>query len=1053
MISNWFRSRAAAVCASLLLWSLASARQGHADQPLPLIDQEPFDRITLTPDQKCDPLLVFPLADEGTEVPANPKPVDTLRLRLIDYPDRAFETEFRFIAKIERFEEVLLAEAKSLVDRGAFEEAFTYYQKLQQDYPELAGLSAAVEDFLLRNAAAAFKESRLREAMGLLLELQHRNPQRRELQSAVQSIAAKLFQQDFDRQQYAQARSTMEWVQRQFPKQRLEPLVRRWQTELEGVAEQQSRVARTAISSADWRAARRAAQCADAARPNQPTIRGLLQEINDSYPVLVVGVWQTAPPSAKTVALEWSSRRIERLLCRPLVEQTGFGTDGGRYGSPWGAVEPAASGDSVRLRLDLPPTARNRLTAFDVSRRFLDRRFAEHSLAVREFAQVTVVDPLEIEFKLRHPTLRPEYWLTEPPSTTDDSTASVTWSQPYRRQATAEGPASQDYQANDDYLLTNPAMFREIQEIRFEDPGQLVRGLIDGELDVVARVHPADVRTLQRNRTVTTVNYASPTLHFLLPNFQRSLPAHRTLRRGLLYCLDRDAILTADVLSGANVNGARVLNGPFPCGASLDDPLAYAVDTQITTRSFDPLLGLTLYRLAASEVAAQDRARRPPTTENPEAESSPNGASEQPADGTPHVDPLRILYPDQARARVTVEAISRYWSAVGIPVATEALEEGRCLPHTASWDFCYVELVMTEPLYDVHRLLGELGLVPEVSPYLRLALRRVRLVQTGKRHDGNFTKSIGWPMRNCRSCPCGKCPKRWPIVRRCGGSRSDLSRCTKRSKVGGNDGAPPPCPHPHFSDKGLRMSHSDVIRLAVWSGPRNISTALMRAWGSRPDTIVCDEPLYAHYLSETGKHHPGREATLNVHDSDWRRVAEWLTGPLPSGKRISYQKHMAHHVLPSVGREWMAQLTSCFLIRHPRDMLISLSKQLPQLTIWDTGLPQQVELFERTTRETDSVPCVIDARDVLTAPEPMLRRWCDALQIDFDPQMLTWSAGPRDTDGAWGPFWYQEVYRTTAFAPPTRHTQELDRKYWPLLDELTPLYDRLYRHRLSVPAV
>lgn len=245
------------------------------------------------------------------------------------------------------------------------------------------------------------------------------------------------------------------------------------------------------------------------------------------------------------------------------------------------------------------------------------------------------------------------------------------------------------------------------------------------------------------------------------------------------------------------------------------------------------------------------------------------------------------------------------------------------------------------------------------------------------------------------------------------------------------------------------MTVSDVVRVAVWSGPRNISTALMRAWGSRPDTLVCDEPLYAHYLHVTGKPHPGRDATLAAHDTDWRRTASWLTGPLPAGKRIFYQKHMAHHLLPDVERDWIAQLHSCFLIRHPNEMLVSLSKHLPALTIWDTGLPQQVELFEQVRRRTGGVPCVLEARDVLTAPEAMLRRWCTALQVEFDSRMLSWAAGPRDTDGAWGPYWYQEVYRTTTFGRVDPRYEELDSRYASLLDELLPLYERLYQHRLT----
>src|SRR5256714_224645 len=139
---------------------------------------------------------------------------------------------------------------------------------------------------------------------------------------------------------------------------------------------------------------------------------------------------------------------------------------------------------------------------------------------------------------------------------------------------------------------------------------------------------------------------------------------------------------------------------------------------------------------------------------------------------------------------------------------------------------------------------------------------------------------------------------------------------------------------------------ANEVRIAMWSGPRNISTALMRSWGNRPDTVVCDEPLYAHYLLRTHAPHPGAAEVIACHESDWQKVVACLTGPIPDGKAIFYQKHMCHHLLPDIDRSWLDQVTNCFLIREPREMLNSLAKHLPNPTLEDTGLPQQVELFD-----------------------------------------------------------------------------------------------------------
>src|SRR4051812_20432340 len=146
----------------------------------------------------------------------------------------------------------------------------------------------------------------------------------------------------------------------------------------------------------------------------------------------------------------------------------------------------------------------------------------------------------------------------------------------------------------------------------------------------------------------------------------------------------------------------------------------------------------------------------------------------------------------------------------------------------------------------------------------------------------------------------------------------------------------------------------------MWSGPRNISTAMLRSWGNRPDTFVCDEPLYAHYLLRTGAPHPGAEEVIRWHETDWRQVVAWLTGDVPGGKAIFYQKHMTHHLLPEIDRGWLDRVRNAFLLRAPRAVLTSLARVLPEPRLEDTGLPQQLELFELVRRRTGRVPPVVD---------------------------------------------------------------------------------------------
>lgn len=240
-----------------------------------------------------------------------------------------------------------------------------------------------------------------------------------------------------------------------------------------------------------------------------------------------------------------------------------------------------------------------------------------------------------------------------------------------------------------------------------------------------------------------------------------------------------------------------------------------------------------------------------------------------------------------------------------------------------------------------------------------------------------------------------------------------------------------------------------TVRIAMWSGPRNLSTALMRAWENRADTTVLDEPLYAYYLAETGLDHPGRDAILAAGPIDGEEAIARCLAPLPTGSGISYQKHMTHHLLPGLDRSWLAQLRNVLLIRHPAEVLASYSRIRGEVTLDDIGLPQQVELASRAE-------LIIDAADFLTDPERYLRAICDHVGVAFDVRMLSWPPGGRDSDGSWAPYWYAAVEASTSFRSgrPPVDANEVVAKLDPALQDLaalaTPLYDELAAERLRL---
>jgi hypothetical protein len=239
-----------------------------------------------------------------------------------------------------------------------------------------------------------------------------------------------------------------------------------------------------------------------------------------------------------------------------------------------------------------------------------------------------------------------------------------------------------------------------------------------------------------------------------------------------------------------------------------------------------------------------------------------------------------------------------------------------------------------------------------------------------------------------------------------------------------------------------------MIRIAMWSGPRNISTAMMRSFENRPDTVVVDEPLYAHYLRVTGLEHPAREEILRAQSDDWRVVTEQLTGPVPGGRQVYYQKHMTHHLLPDIGREWLAQVSNAFLIRDPAAVVASYAKVRGEPTLEDLGFPQQLEIFHRTADRLGIAPPVLDAADVLAAPPAALTVLCERLGLPFDDRMLSWPSGPRPTDGVWSPHWYAAVEASTGFAAPRPEPAEVPARLLGLVERCRPAYDELAAHRL-----
>ena len=240
------------------------------------------------------------------------------------------------------------------------------------------------------------------------------------------------------------------------------------------------------------------------------------------------------------------------------------------------------------------------------------------------------------------------------------------------------------------------------------------------------------------------------------------------------------------------------------------------------------------------------------------------------------------------------------------------------------------------------------------------------------------------------------------------------------------------------------------VRIAMWSGPRNISTAMMRSFENRSDTVVVDEPFYAAFLAETGADHPMRDEVLASQPTRWRDVANALSGPTPNGAAVWYQKHMTHHMLPDFGLDWANGCRNAFLIRAPEAVLASYTLKRENVTLADIGVERQRELFERECDRLGAAPPVIDSADVLADPRAILGKLCAAIGIEFSDRMLNWPAGKRESDGVWAPVWYEAVERSTEFGPPRAPAEmkNVGDNLRRIADAARPHYERLAAFRL-----
>lgn len=240
------------------------------------------------------------------------------------------------------------------------------------------------------------------------------------------------------------------------------------------------------------------------------------------------------------------------------------------------------------------------------------------------------------------------------------------------------------------------------------------------------------------------------------------------------------------------------------------------------------------------------------------------------------------------------------------------------------------------------------------------------------------------------------------------------------------------------------------MNIAMWSGPRNLSTAMMVSFAQRHDCAVVDEPFYAAYLQATGLKHPMYQEVINDGEVDDKAVANFCMRSAPNNKNVFYQKHMTQHMIPQFDRRWMANVVNVFLIRDPLRVIASYNIKRENPKLADIGVVEQLEIFDQVCELTGEIPVVIDSADILLNPEVMLKKLCSAVGLTFDHRMLSWPKGPKSFDGIWAKHWYGSVWESTGFAPPNTSDPVIPESLQPLADEALKHFNKIKPHAISL---
>ena len=680
------------------------AQQGPPPQAgLELLQETPHDLLFFKPEAGGGWAKVELLDLPGRQMPTTSQ--GKLKIRVNGIAGTDLSVKWEDIERIDFWEQRLEREAVERIKAKDFTGAYPFVSILIRDYPERPNLRLLRSEFLLQDAAKRFRGGELEGTLAMLEELRRYDRQFKPqvVLGVIGQVTDKLMQRMLDNDELAAAQQLHARLEKDYRGTGLAS-IDTWDKKFTELATAERQKALAALEKKDYRSARQFSRRSLNIKPDLDGAADLVRRVDLEYPLVNVGVLQTATVTDPTRLENWASRRAGRLLYRIMFETQGVGPEGGEYEFIFGETEQSA--DRMRFSLFINPDRLapplDTVEGFRLADRLAARTDPEdptyYSAWAAALQSIELVGPQQVNCQLRRPSVLPAAMLQltvdgqwfggQPGEPTGD----------YRRDV-VEGDVVR-------YTLRgeprNETQIREIVEQRTESAADGVEMLLRGEVDVLDQLFPADAARLRGRQGIKVATYPLPSVHMLVPCSEHRFLADKTFRRGLLYSINRQDILAGELLEGLEVAGCQVLSGPFPAGLDQQDPLGYAYDREILARGYEPRLGKLLMTL----------------TQNQFNEEAKKAKLEPPV-----LQPIRLAFPADNLSRLACEAIKSQWELLDVPVQLVELPIGVSFPEPGAADIAYVSAAVWEPILDARRVLGPRGLAGSTDQLVGLGLR------------------------------------------------------------------------------------------------------------------------------------------------------------------------------------------------------------------------------------------------------------------------------------------------------------------------------------------